>query len=383
MSPDSLPDSLSNPLLTPVRLGALALEHRVVMAPLTRMRSLQPGDVPHALNATYYGQRASKGGLIITEATDVSAQARGYPGAPGIYSAEQIAGWRSVTEAVHAKGGLIVLQIWHTGRISHSSMQPGGALPVAPSSVPGPGNHFDVQGRPVPFETPRALELDEIPGIVAQFRQATLNARDAGFDGVEIHSANGYLIDQFLQDSTNRRTDRYGGPVENRARLLMEIVDAVAGAWSADRVGVRLSPWGHFNDMHDSDPGALFDHVAAALGTCGLAYIHVVEPRADQNSDINALDPDAPDAASRFRGRFGGPLIAAGGFTQETARQVVASGHADAVAFGRQFIANPDLPERIRTGAPLNRYDRSTFYGGDARGYTDYPALAESGEEIG
>ena len=377
MPDSSQPNSsqLGSPLFTPVRLGALALEHRVVMPPLTRMRSRQPGDVPHALNAEYYGQRASRGGLIIAEATDVSEQARGYPGAPGVHSAEQVRGWRAVTDAVHAKGGLIVLQIWHTGRISHSSMQPGGAVPVSASAVTPPGGHMDAQGRPVPFETPRALREDDIPGIVGAFRQAALNAREAGFDGVEIHSANGYLLDQFLQDGTNKREDRYGGSIENRARLLLGVVDAVAGAWSADRVGVRISPWGQFNGMSDSDPGALFDHVTAQLGTRGLAYLHIVEPRADQNSDTNALDPNAPDAASRFRARFGGPVIAAGGFVKETAERVVAQGSADAVAFGRLFIANPDLPERFRRGAPLNRYDRSTFYGGDARGYVDYPSL--------
>ncbi|WP_119679332.1 alkene reductase [Indioceanicola profundi] len=365
----------SSPLFTPVRLGALELQHRVVMPPLTRMRSRQPGDVPQEMNAVYYGQRASKGGLIIAEATDVSEQARGYPGAPGIYSDEQVEGWRQVTDAVHAKGGLIVLQVWHTGRISHSSMQPGGALPVAPSAVAAPGDHMDIQGRPVPFETPRALREDEIPGIVDAFRRASVNAQRAGFDGIEIHSANGYLIDQFLQDGTNRREDRYGGSVENRARFLLEVVDAVAGAWSADRVGVRVSPWGHFNGMSDSNPGALFDHVTAELGKRGLAYLHIVEPRADQNSDTNALDPNAPDAASRFKSRFGGAVIAAGGFTQATATGAVAEGRADAVAFGRLFIANPDLPERFRRGAPLNRYHRPSFYGGDARGYLDYPSL--------
>lgn len=368
---------MTDPLFQPTRLGALDLAHRVVMAPLTRMRSRQPGDVPRALNAEYYGQRASKGGLIITEATDIAEQARGYPGAPGVYSAEQIEGWRQVTEAVHAKGGLIVLQIWHTGRVSHSSMQPGGAVPVAPSAVAAPGEHMDAAGNPVPFETPRALREDEIPGIIALFRQAAENAKAAGFDGVEVHSANGYLLDQFLQDGTNKREDRYGGPVENRARLLLEVVDAVSEVLRADRVGVRLSPWGKFGGMRDSDPGALFDHVTAELGTRGLAYLHVVEPRADQNSDTNALDPNAPDAASRFKARFGGAVIAAGGFTRDTAAKAVASGAADAVAFGRLFIANPDLPERFRRGAALNRYDRSTFYGGDARGYTDYPALAD------
>lgn len=362
-------------LFTPIRVGAVELSHRVVMPPLTRMRSRQPGDVPQALNAEYYGQRASRGGLIIAEATDISGQARGYPGAPGIYSAEQVQGWRLVTDAVHAKGGVIFLQIWHTGRISHSSMQPGGGMPVAPSSVPAPGMHMDVKGRPAEFETPRPLAENEIAGIVDDFRRAAVNAREAGFDGVEIHSANGYLIDQFLQTGTNRREDRYGGPIENRARFLLEVVDAVTAAWSADRVGIRLSPWGHFNGMKDENPGVLFDYVTAELGKRGLAYLHLVEPRADQNSDTNALDPNAPDASSRFRKSFGGVVIAAGGFTRETAAGTVASGNADLIAFGRLFVANPDLVERLRRNAPLNRYDRPTFYGGDARGYVDYPTL--------
>ncbi|GAC1343906.1 MAG: alkene reductase [Acetobacteraceae bacterium] len=367
---------MSDPLFQPLRLGAVQLAHRVVMAPLTRMRSRQPGDVPQPLNATYYGQRASQGGLIITEATDIDAQARGYPGAPGLYSPEQIDGWRLVTQAVHAKGGLIFAQIWHTGRISHSSMQPGGSVPVAPSAIPAPGQHVDATGRPVPFETPRPLTVAEIAAIVGQFRTAAQNARAAGFDGVEIHAANGYLIDQFSQDGTNTRTDQYGGPIANRARFLLEVVDAVAGAIGADRVGIRLSPWGSFNGMHDSDPGALFGHVATELAPRGLAYLHLVEPRADQSSDVNAIDPSKPDAAAQVGSRFGGPVIAAGGFTHETAAAAIASGTVGAVAFGRLFIANPDLPARLRSGAPLNRYDRSTFYGGDARGYTDYPPLA-------
>jgi N-ethylmaleimide reductase len=368
-------------LFQPLTVGAIHLSHRVVMAPLTRMRSRQPGDVPQGMNALYYGQRASAGGLIITEATDITEQSRGYPGAPGCYSPEQIAGWRALTEAVHAKGGFIFLQIWHCGRISHSSMQPGGGVPVAPSAIAAPGNHFTRSFESVPFETPRALTEAEIAGIVGDFAQAALNAREAGFDGVEVHGANGYLIDQFLRDGTNKRTDRYGGSIENRTRFLTEVVDAVAAAIGADRVGVRLSPWGTFNGMADSDTGALFDYAATELGRRGLAYLHLVEPRADQSSDTNAFHADAPDASSRFKPRFGGVLIAAGGFTGETAAREIESGNADAVAFGRLFIANPDLPERLRIGAPLNRYDRSTFYGGDEHGYTDYPALQQTAAE--
>ena len=365
-------------LFTPLPLGSVELSHRVVMAPLTRLRARQPGDVPHALNVEYYRQRASAGGLIITEATDISPQARGYPGAPGIYSAEQIEGWRLVTDAVHAKGGIIFLQIWHTGRVTHSSMQPGGGRPVAPSAVPAAGTHMDVNGSSVPFETPRALEEDEIAVIVDDFRQATLNAKSAGFDGVEVHGANGYLIDQFLRDGSNVRTDRYGGGIENRARFLLEVVEAVVSAWEPGRVGVRLSPWGDFNDMRDSNTLALFQHAAAELGQRQLAYLHVVEPRADQSSDVNALDPLAPDAAETLRACFGGAIISAGGYVRETAGQAIAEGRADAIAFGRLFIANPDLPERFRREAPLNAYHRPSFYGGDAQGYTDYPALEDS-----
>jgi N-ethylmaleimide reductase len=368
-------------LFQPLTVGANRLSHRVVMAPLTRMRSRQPGDVPQAMNAVYYGQRASAGGLVITEATDITEQARGYPGAPGCYSPEQIAGWRAVTEAVHAKGGFIFLQIWHTGRISHSSMQPGGGVPVSASALAAPGNHFTRTFESVPFETPRALTEAEIAGIVGDFAQAARNAREAGFDGVEVHGANGYLIDQFLRDGTNKRTDRYGGPIDNRTRFLTEVVDAVSAVIGRDRVGVRLSPWGTFNGMADSDTGALFDHAAAELGRRGIAYLHLVEPRADQSSDTNALHADAPDASSRYKPKFGGVLIAAGGFTGETAARAIESGNVDAVAFGRLFIGNPDLPERLREGAPLNRYDRSTFYGGDEHGYTDYPALQQKAAE--
>jgi N-ethylmaleimide reductase len=354
-------------LFQPLTVGAIRLSNRVVMAPLTRMRSRQPGDVPQGMNAVYYGQRASAGGLIITEATDITEQARGYPGAPGCYSPEQIAGWRTVTEAVHAKGGFIFLQIWHTGRISHSSMQPGDGR-GGDRNAAAPGNHFTRTFESVPFETPRALTGAEIAGIVGDFAQAARNAREAGFDGVEVHGANGYLIDQFLRDGTNKRTDDYGGPIANRVRFLTEIVDAVAAAVGRDRVGVRLSPWGTFNGMADSDTGALFD-------------LHLVEPRADQSSDTNAFHADAPDASSRYKPKFGGVLIAAGGFTGETAARAIETGTVDAVAFGRLFIGNPDLPERLREGAPLNRYDRSTFYGGDEHGYTDYPALQQKAAE--
>ena len=364
-------------LFKPLRLGSVELSHRVVMAPLTRLRSRQPGDVPQALNAEYYGQRASEGGLIITEATDISPQARGYPGAPGIYSAEQIEGWRQVTDAVHAKGGIIFLQIWHTGRVSHSSMQPGGDLPGAPSAIPAGGTHMDAIGASVPFETPRALQEDELASIIDDFGQAARNAQAAGFDGVEVHGANGYLIDQFLRDGSNRRTDRYGGTIENRARFLLEVVELVASAWEPGRVNVRLSPWGNFNDMEDSDTRALFHHAALELGRRNLAYLHVVEPRADQFSDVNALDPLAPDAAETLRGSFCGPVISAGGYVRETAERAIVEGRADAVAFGRLFIANPDLPERFRREGPFNHYDRPTFYGGGAGGYTDYPALAD------
>lgn len=365
-------------LFEPLRLGTVELSHRIVMAPLTRLRSRQPGDVPHGLNAEYYGQRASKGGLIITEATDISPSARGYPGAPGIYSPEQIEGWRLVTDAVHAKGGIIFLQIWHTGRVSHSSMQPGHRLPAAPSAVAVTGmTHMDATGASAEFEVPRALDVAEIAAIVSDFRQAAINARAAGFDGVEVHGANGYLIDQFLRNGSNLRTDDYGGSIANRARFLLQAVDAVVSGWELGRVGVRLSPWGGFNDMADSDTLALFDHAARELGTRGIAYVHVVGPRADQNSDVNAIDSDAPDAAHTFRDAFGGPIISAGGYVSETAARAVAEGGADAIAFGRLFIANPDLPNRFRRGATLNRYDRPTFYEGGARGYVDYPAMSD------
>jgi N-ethylmaleimide reductase len=360
-----------DPLFTPLKLGAVELKHRVIMAPMTRMRAAQPGNVPHALNAEYYGQRASEGGLLITEATDISPQAQGYRATPGIYSAEQIAGWRAVTDAVHAKGGFIFSQIWHVGRISHSSLQPDGALPVGPSAVRPSGDHTNASGETVPFETPRALEEQELTQIVEHFVTAARNAQAAGFDGVEVHGANGYLLDQFLRNGSNKRTDRYGGSIENRARLLLEVVDAVIAALGAQRVGVRLSPWNGFNDMSDSDGAALWDYVASELDKRDLAYLHVVEPRADFTVDA-PLDANAPDAAAHFRSAFNGPLISTGGYVAETARAAVADARADAIAFGRPFISNPDLPEKVRNGVAMRPYDRGTFYGGDSRGYTDY-----------
>ncbi|MBY0613133.1 MAG: alkene reductase [Beijerinckiaceae bacterium] len=365
-------------LYSPVKLGALTFDHRVIMAPLTRMRSSQPGNVPNELMATYYGQRASKGGLIVSEATQVSQQGQGYPATPGIHSDEQVAGWRKITDAVHAKGGLIVLQLWHVGRTSHSSFQPDGGLPVAPSAIAPKGKAFTAQFQQVPFETPRALETDEIPGIVEAFRKGAENAKAAGFDGVEVHSANGYLLDQFLQDGSNTRSDRYGGSIENRARLTLEVTDAAISVWGAERVGIRLSPYGTFGDMHDSDPVALFGHVIGELSKRKLAYLHLIEPRSSEAGGGDGSNDNAPDASALFRDKFDGKLISAGGFTRESAEQAVETGTADAVAFGRIFIANPDLPERLRKAAPLNAYDRATFYGGGEAGYTDYPTLEEA-----
>jgi len=360
-------------LFQPLQVGALSLAHRVVMAPLTRLRSRQPGNIPQEMNAVYYGQRATKGGLQIAEATDISPTAVGYPGAPGIWSDEQVAGWKLVTDAVHAKGGYIFDQIWHTGRISHSSMQPGGQVPFAPSAIAAKGKHFSASFQSVDFETPRALETHEIAGLIADFRKAAENAKKAGFDGVEVHGANGYLIGQFLHDGSNQRTDQYGGSIENRARFLMEVVDAVVQVWGADRVGVRLSPWGKNNSQAESDPLALYSYVCTQLGQRKLAYVHLVEPRADQSSETN--DANAPDAAAAFKSKFGGVVIAAGGFNGESGAQTIAEGKADAIAYGRHFISNPDLAERLRRGAELNKYDRSTFYGGGDKGYTDYPFL--------
>lgn len=352
------------PLYTPVTVGSLKLPHRVVMAPMTRNRAAE-GQVPTPLMADYYAQRASAA-LIITEATQFSLQGYGYPNTPGIHTDAQVEGWRRVTDAVHARGGHIYLQLWHVGRISHPVMQPGGALPVGPSAIAAEGTLYTSEG-PKAFVTPRALELDELPGIVRGFAEGARRAREAGFDGVEVHGANGYLLDQFLRDGSNHRTDAYGGSVENRARLLLEATEAVAGEIGADRTAVRLSPTNPFNSMKDSDPVKTFGYAAGALDTLGLAYLHVMAP-------VN--DAETPRLLPLLRERFRGPLMVNGGHSLQSANAVLKDRLADLVSFGVPFLANPDLPERLLKGAPLNAPDQATFYGGDARGYTDYPALA-------
>lgn len=355
-------------LFSPYKLGDLELPNRIIMAPLTRNRAGE-GNVPGKINATYYAQRATAG-LIISEASQISPQGLGYPGTPGIHSPEQIAGWKLITEAVHQQGGRIFLQLWHVGRISHPDLQPDGALPVAPSAIAAKGEAATYEGMK-PHVTPRALETTEIPGIVEQYRKATENALKAGFDGVEIHSANGYLLDQFLRDGTNQRTDQYGGSIENRARLVMEVTEAVVAVAGAGRVGVRLSPSGTFNDMHDSNPLATFGYVAEALNRFGLAYLHIVEV---MGADLRHGGTEVPTSA--LRDRFTGTLMVNGGYDLERGNAVLSSKQADLVSFGIPFIANPDLPQRFAMNAPLNPADSATFYGGGEKGYIDYPFLA-------
>ncbi len=354
-------------IFSPFTLGPLELLNRVVMAPMTRNRAGR-GNVPGPLNATYYAQRASAG-LIISEATQISPQGVGYPGTPGIHSAEQVAGWKAVTDAVHAAGGRMVLQLWHVGRISHPSLQPDGALPVAPSAIAPTGQAMTLEGMK-PFVTPRALDTSEIADIVDDYRRAAHNARNAGFDGVELHGANGYLIDQFLRDGSNRRTDRYGGTPLNRTRFLIEVVEAIVGEWGAGRVGVRLSPTNPFNDMTDSNPAATFATAVGELNRFGLSYLHVVEPAA---SDPVA-NGEAPDIRF-FRKLWRGALMANKGYDLARANAVIHHGWADLVSFAVLFLANPDLPIRFRRGGPFNQPDRKTFYGGSAAGYTDYPPI--------
>jgi N-ethylmaleimide reductase len=349
-------------LLEPFRLGPLTLPNRVGMAPLTRNRAY--GTVPGEMNATYYVQRASAG-LIVAESAQVSPRGESYPDTPGIYTEAQLRGWRRITGAVHAAGGRIFLQLFHGGRISHPSLI--GETPVAPS-VLRPGGLIATPRGPQPFVTPRALETEEVGEIVEDFRRAAENAREVGFDGVEIHGANGYLVDQFLQSGTNQRTDRYGGPVENRARFLLEVTAAAVEVWGEGRVGVRLSPGGTFNDMRDADPRETFGYAAGALNDLPLAYLHAIKAPPAAGLDARAL----------LREAYRGVLVSAGGYTRESAEAALQAGEADLIAFGRAYIANPDLVERFAAGAPLNTPDPNTFYGGDARGYVDYPALAPS-----
>src|SRR6266567_554440 len=366
-------------LFSPVKIGPYQLKHRLVMAPLTRMRAEKPSQAPRPLNAEYYRQRTTPGGLIIAEASPVMPTAFGNPGVPGIYSERQVKGWREIVDAVHAKGGVIFLQLWHVGRVSHSSFQPGGVLPVAPSAVPISTDFkaMTADGRVVRYETPRALETSEIPGVIDAYRQAARNALKAGFDGVEIHGANGYLIEQFLQSHTNLRTDQYGGSTENRTRFLMEVTQAVIEVWGADRVGVRLSPYGVANGSGEPDPMPLYTYVVEQLSPLGLAYLHFIEPRSSGAGRAEVNHQNVPSAMVLFRSIWKGVLITAGGFTGETAEAAIRDGHADAIAFGRIFISNPDLPRRLQRGFPLTPYDRKTFYGGDVAGYTDYPAHDE------
>jgi N-ethylmaleimide reductase len=354
-----------NALFSPYRLGDLDLSNRLVMSPMTRSRALE-GNVPNPLAATYYGQRASAG-LIVTEATQVSPQGVGYIRTPGIHSAEQVRGWRAITDAVHRAGSKIFAQLWHVGRVSHPDFH-GGALPVAPSALSVEGEAFTTQGR-TKLVTPRALEIDELPGIVATFRAGAENAKAAGFDGVELHGANGYLLDQFLRDGSNRRTDAYGGSIENRARFPLEVVDAVTAVWGPQRVGYKVAPYFSGYSMSDSHPLETFSFIASQLSKRGLLYLHVTEA-------VNNPAAGSERATPILRGKFKGALIANGGYDVHTAQAAIARGEADMVAFGVPFLANPDLPVRYRSNAALNAPDQATFYAGEAKGYIDYPALA-------
>lgn len=355
-------------LFTPIQLGPLALPNRIFMAPLTRCRASE-GNVPNDLNAEYYAQRSSAG-LIISEATSVSAAGYGYPNTPGIHTAAQVAGWKRVTEAVHSKGGHIYLQLWHVGRISHPAYQREGALPVAPSAIKPKGQVFTGTSMEE-YVTPRALETSEIPGIIAEYVHGAELAKQAGFDGVEIHNANGYLLDQFLRTGTNRRGDRYGGSVQNRAHLTLEVTEAVAGVWGGERVGIRFSPAGVFNDMSDANPLETFGHVLRELNRFGLAYAHITRVTA-QDIAHGAAEGVGP---KELRPAWNGKVVTAGGFTLESGNEALAEGWADAIAYGVPFLANPDLPERFRGNAALNTPDESTFYASGPQGYTDYSFL--------
>lgn len=354
---------MSDTLFSSATIGELDLPNRIVMAPLTRNRADDVTGEVGDLQAEYYAQRASAG-LIITEATQISPEGKGYVGTPGIHSAEQVAAWTRVTDAVHARGGRIVMQLWHVGRISHVSLQPEGRAPVAPSAIAAEAKTFTRAG----FEdtsTPRALREDEMPRVVEDYIHGARNAKAAGFDGIELHAGNGYLLDQFLKDGPNRREDAYGGPVENRARLLLEVLEGLQTVWAPGRIGIRLSPWSEFNDAADSDPDATFAHVVDRLNAHGLAYLHLIE---------GSTGGERQGGFDALRDRWRGAYMANNGYDGDLARARVEGGRVDLVAFGRPYIANPDLAERLQAGAPLNEGDQATWYGGGAEGYTDYPA---------
>jgi N-ethylmaleimide reductase len=359
----SLVDPSIAPLFSPVQLGAFSLPNRVLMAPLTRSRANEQ-TAPHDLHIEYYRQRATAG-LIVSEGSQISPEGVGYIRTPGIYSAEQIAGWKQVTTAVHAAGGRILCQLWHVGRVSHIDLQPNGQAPVAPSAIAASGSAFTPEG-PKPLTTPQALSQDAIKRVIGDWAHAARSALEAGFDGVQIHGANGYLIDQFLRDGANQRTDEYGGSPENRARFLREVTEAVVAVWGADRVSVRLSPQNaDFNGMQDSDPATTFRAAVNAINGLGLAYLEGVEMGGPAENSLHPM----------LREVFDGPYVANGGFTAELGATWLREGKADAISYGQSFISNPDLPERFRVGAPLAEGDRKTFYAGNAEGYTDYPAL--------
>jgi N-ethylmaleimide reductase len=360
-----MPDN-AHVLFESVQVGDLRLPNRIVMAPLTRNRATRGTDAPNDLNAEYYTQRASAG-LIISEGTQVSQQGQGYIWTPGIYTPEQVAGWRRVTDAVHAAGGRIAIQLWHVGRVSHATLQPDGQAPVAPSPIRAATKTYIATGF-ADVSEPRALGIDEIPNVLREYEQAARNAKEAGFDGVEIHAANGYLLDQFMKDGSNHRTDAYGGSIPNRVRLTLEVAERVAKVWGSGRVGIRFSP-AKVNDAADSNPQAVFGYAAEKLGDMGLAFVHMIEGQTRGPRDAGGLDYVA------LRQAFRGTYMANNGYDRDLAIETVSQNRADLIAFGRAYVANPDLVERLRLDAPLNEPDQATFYGGDAKGYTDYPAL--------
>ncbi|MBE9116070.1 alkene reductase [Lusitaniella coriacea LEGE 07157] len=369
MSISTIANSALAELFQPLHLGKIALPNRIIMAPLTRARS-GVDRVPNDLMLEYYTQRAGAG-LIITEGTHISEQGIGWEQSPGIYTSEQVAGWKKITEAVHQKGGKIVLQLWHMGRASHPDFQPGSVLPVSASAIPISGEIHTPNGKK-PHPTPRALTLEEIPGVIEQYVTATRNAREAGFDGVEIHGANGYLIDQFLRDCSNHRVDEYGGSIENRVRFLLEVTEAVVREWSRDRVGVRLSPYNPYNDMKDSDPIATFTHAAAALNPLNLAYLHIMEPLPGHPLAVEGVERATPS----MRREFQNAIILNGGYDAQKGASAIQDNEGDAIAYGVPFIANPDLVTRFQQRAPLNEANPATFYTHDREGYIDYPTLA-------